>query len=69
MERPDAPGVDRNYLENQLAAKKAAYTDAMKKGAIFNELKKMFLEIKQLQNELQSQNTKRAFQHAEMISA
>jgi NADH:ubiquinone oxidoreductase subunit D len=53
MERPDAPGSNRNHIEYQLAVKKAAYADAMKKGAIFNELKKMFLEIKRLQSELQ----------------
>jgi hypothetical protein len=53
MKRSDFLGTDMKSVELQLALKRAEYVDAMKQGQVFNDLKKIFLEIKDLQRTLQ----------------
>ena len=53
MKRSDFLGTDLKSVEHQLALKRAEYLSALKQGQVFNELKKIFLEIKELQRMLQ----------------
>jgi len=69
MKRSDFLGTDMKSLELQLALKRAEYEDAMKQGQVFNELKKIFLEIKDLQRSLQEQHKGATTINTEMRTA
>lgn len=56
MKRSSVLGSDIKMVEHQLAIKKAEYVHAIQKGEVFNELKKIFLEVKELQHRLQDSN-------------
>jgi hypothetical protein len=69
MKRSDFLGTDMKSLELQLALKRAEYVDAMKQGKVFNDLKKIFLEIKDLQHTLQELHKGATTINAEMRTA
>lgn len=69
MKRSDFLGADMKSLELQLALKRAEYAGAMKQGQVFNELKKIFLEIKELQFALQELHKEATTINAEMRTA
>jgi hypothetical protein len=52
MNRANVLGADKQVVEYQLAMKKAEYANAIKSGQIFSDLKKIFLEMKDLQLKL-----------------
>jgi hypothetical protein len=56
MKRSNVLGTDIRMVEHQLAQKKAEYINAIKKGEVFNDLKKIWLEVKELQHKLQDFN-------------
>jgi hypothetical protein len=58
MNRSNVLGADISVVEYQLAQKKAEYLNAIKKGEVFSELKKIFLEVKALQHRLQDVRSK-----------
>jgi hypothetical protein len=69
MKRSDVLGADMKSVAQQLALKRAEYVDAMKEGQVFNDLKKIFLEIKELQHKLQGPPKETSPIQAEMRTA
>ena len=69
MKRSEVLGVDLKFVEHQLTLKRAEYEAAMKQGQVFNDLKKIFLEIKALQHTLQEHHRERSTIPAEMRTA